>query len=149
MENVKPMLAETGNEPFDSKDHIFEWKWNGVRIVAHKDGSSASLQGRSGADFTARFPEMAGIWKNINVDHAIIDGEMVSLGPNGLPEFNRIQQRNNQHDPMIIQYRMKQFPAVFKVFDVLEVDDYDLKAGGKAQATLMQRRNPAEGTYSQ
>lgn len=140
MEAVKPMLAETGNEPFDSPDHIFEWKWNGMRILAHKDGLSASLQGRSGADFTAQFPELANIAKHISVEHAIIDGEVVCLGTNGLPEFNRLQNRIAKREPIVIQNIAKQFPAVYMVFDILEVDDYDLKAGGKAQATLMQRK---------
>jgi len=140
MEAVKPMLAETGNEPFDSPDHIFEWKWNGLRILTHKDGTSASLQGRSGADFTAQFPELADIAKHIKVEHAIIDGEVVCMGQNGLPEFNRIQYRIGKRDPLAIKGMMALYPAVYVVFDVLEVDDYDLRAGGKAQATLMQRK---------
>jgi len=111
-----------------------------MRMLGHKDGNSYKLQGRSGADYTAQFPELADIAKLISRDHVIIDGEIVSLGPNGLPEFNRIQNRFNQHDPLVIQNMMKQFPAVYMVFDILEVDEFDLKAGGKAQATLMQRK---------
>ena len=140
MNIIKPMLAETGQEPFDDPNYIWEWKYNGIRILAHKDGSSASLQGRSGADFTAQFPELADIAKLITVDHAVIDGEVVSLGKNGLPEFNRIQNRIGKHEPMVIQNVAKQFPAVYMVFDILEVDNFDLKAGGAAQATLMQRK---------
>jgi len=140
MANVKPMLAETGDEPFDSPDHIFEWKWNGIRIVGRKQGGSALLQGRSGADFTPQFPELADLAKYIRASGADIDGEVVCLGENGLPDFNRIQNRIGKREPVVIQNMARQYPATFMVFDVTAVDDYDLTAGGKAQATLMQRK---------
>jgi bifunctional non-homologous end joining protein LigD len=140
MEAVKPMLAETGDEPFDSPDHIFEWKWNGIRIVGRKQGGSALLQGRSGADFTAQFPELGGLAKYISADEADIDGEVVCLGENGLPDFNRIQNRIGKREPLVIERMAQKYPATFMVFDVTRVGDYDLTAGGKAQATLMQRK---------
>lgn len=140
MEAVKPMLAETGEEPFDSPNHIFEWKFNGLRIVARKQGGSVSLQGRSGADFTAQFPELAEIAKLIKPGSADIDGEVVCLGENGLPDFNRIQNRIGKREPLVIQNMAKQYPATYMVFDVVRVDEFDLTAGGKAQAELMQRK---------
>jgi bifunctional non-homologous end joining protein LigD len=140
MEAVKPMLAETGQEPFDSPDYIFEWKWNGLRIVGRKRGGSARLQGRSGADFTAQFPELADFAKHIKTAEADIDGEVVCLGENGLPDFNRIQNRIGKREPVVIQNMAKQYPATFMVFDVPGVDDFDLTAGGKAQAVLMDRK---------
>jgi bifunctional non-homologous end joining protein LigD len=140
MQAVKPMLADTAAEPFDSPNHIFEWKWNGIRIVGRKQGESALLQGRSGADFTAQFPEFAELHKHILVGGADIDGEIVCLGEDGLPDFNRVQNRFAKTDPLDIQVARQQFPATFMVFDVLRVDDYDLTAGGRAQATLMQRK---------
>jgi bifunctional non-homologous end joining protein LigD len=144
MEAVKPMLADTGDEPFDSPDHIFEWKWNGLRIVGRKRGGSALLQGRSGADFTAQFPELADFAKHIKTAEADIDGEVVCLGENGLPDFNRIQNRIGKREPMVIEHMARQYPATFMVFDVPSVDDFDLTAGGKAQATLMERKEILE-----
>lgn len=140
MEAVNPMLAGTGDEPFDSPDHIFEWKWNGCRIIGRKHGGSARLQGRSGADFTAQFPELAGLADYIRTADADIDGEIVCLGENGLPDFNRIQNRIGKTDPLVIENIARQYPATFMVFDVVSVDDFDLTAGGNAQATLMQRK---------
>jgi bifunctional non-homologous end joining protein LigD len=140
MTAVKPMLAEKAQEPFDDPNYIFEWKWNGIRIVGRKQGGSASLQGRSGADFTAKFPELADLHKYIKAEGADVDGEIVCLGENGLPDFNRIQQRIGKTEPLQIQVAMQQFPATYMVFDVLRVDDFDLTAGGRAQATLMQRK---------
>jgi bifunctional non-homologous end joining protein LigD len=141
MDAVKPMLANPGTEPFDSPDHIFEWKWNGIRIVARKRDKEVTLQGRSGADFTAKFPELKAIVKLIRARDADIDGEVVCLGASGLPEFNRIQQRSGKVQPMEIQAAMEAFPATFEAFDLTQVDEYDLTARGAAAATLMQRKD--------
>lgn len=137
---LKPMLANPGKDPFDSPDHIFEWKWNGIRIVARKRGDTLTLQGRSGADFTNKFPELAGMIKLIRAQDADIDGEVVCLAANGLPEFNRIQQRSGKTDPMQVKAAMAAFPATFEAFDITQVDEYDLTAGGSAQASLMERK---------
>lgn len=75
MNSVNPMLAQTGDEPFDSPDYIYDLKYNGMRIVGHKDGGSARLQGRSGLDYTAQFPELAGLVKNIKTERAGLAAE--------------------------------------------------------------------------
>jgi len=126
--------------PFDSSRHIFEWKWNGMRIEGHCDGGTALLRGRSGADYTAQFPEIQHLASCLRVfDSAVLDGEMVCLGEDGLPDFNRMQRRYNQSDPLIIRRMAEKFPANFMVFDVPHLDGKDLTAGG-LQAHQMQRK---------
>lgn len=140
MDALKPMLANPGTEPFDSPDHIFEWKWNGVRIVARKRDQVVTMQGRSGLDFTYKFPELQKIIGQIRAKDADVDGEVVCLAANGLPEFNRIQQRQSKEKPMEIQAAMEAYPVIFEAFDLTQVDEYDLTARGAAAATLMQRK---------
>lgn len=140
MDKVKPMLANPGKEPFDNPDYIFEWKWNGVRIVIRKRGDEVSLQGRSGADFTPKFPELQQAGKLIRAHDADIDGEVVCLNAKGLPEFNRIQQRSGKNNPGDVQVAMAGYPATFMAFDILQVDEYNLMAGGSAQASLLDRK---------
>jgi len=144
MNSVNPMLAQTGDEPFDSPEYLFDLKYNGMRIVGHKDGGSARLQGRSGLDYTAQFPELAGLVKNIKTERASVDGEVVCLGDDGLPDFNALQNRSGKRDPIAIKAMMARFPAIYQVFEVVRVDDYDLTAGGGAQANQMQRREILE-----
>ena len=144
MDNLNPMLAQTGDEPFDHPDYIFDLKYNGMRIVGHKDGGSAQLQGRSGLDYTAQFPELFGLGKNIKSQMASLDGEVTCLGADGLPDFNAHQQRIGQTNPITVKSLMERYPAVYNVFEVARVDDYDLSAGGKAKATQMQRREILE-----
>jgi len=144
MDNLNPMLAQTGDEPFDHPDYIYDLKYNGMRIVGHKDGGSAQLQGRSGLDYTAQFPELFGLGKNIKSQMASLDGEVTCLGADGLPDFNALQQRIGQTNPITVKSLMERYPAVYNVFEVARVDDYDLSAGGKAKATQMQRREILE-----
>ena len=144
MDSVNPMLAQTAKEPFDSPDHIFDLKYNGMRIVGHKDGGSARLQGRSGLDYTAQFPELACLVKHIKTERASVDGEVVCLGDDGLPDFNALQNRSGKRDPIAIKAMMSRFPAVYQVFEVARVDEYDMTAGSPAQASQMQRREILE-----
>jgi bifunctional non-homologous end joining protein LigD len=140
MDNIKPMLADTAQEIFDNQDYIFDLKFNGMRIVGHKDGDNYRLQARRGLDYTSRFPELAGLVGNIKTDKAIVDGEVVCLGTDGLPDFNALQQRSGKTDPIAVRAMMPQFPAVYHIFDVVQVDTFSLVRGAPAQATQIKRR---------
>lgn len=140
MNTVNPMLAQTGTEVVDDPKYIYDLKYNGMRIIGYKDGQSASLQGRSGADYTAQFPELADLAKHINGERASIDGEVVCLGEDGLPDFNALQNRSGKRDPLAIKAMMARYPAIYQVFEVTRVDEFDLTAGGGAQATQLQRK---------
>jgi len=39
----KPMLAALVDEPFDSKDWMFETKWDGIRLITEKRGKAVTL----------------------------------------------------------------------------------------------------------
>lgn len=132
------MLAATVDKPFDSPDHIFEWKFNGMRILGMCNGSTV-LQGRSGLDYTAQFPEIHHLHKQLKVP-AHVDGEVVCLDENGLPSFNRLQQRIGKRTPLDIKLAAEKFPATFKVFDVPEVEGKDLTITG-LRAKQMQRKD--------
>lgn len=134
---INPMLAATSQEPFDSPDHIFDWKYNGMRVIGRCNGS-AQLQGRSGLDYTAQFPEIQHLAKQVQVP-ADVDGEIVCLDERGLPDFNRLQQRIGKTDPRLIKLAAERYPATFMVFDVISVDDKDVTAKG-LRADQMQRK---------
>ena len=52
-----PMLAVRG-EPFDSPQHLFEVKWDGVRAVAAVEDGRWQVWGRDLADYQLRYPEL-------------------------------------------------------------------------------------------
>ena len=52
------MLASQGQRPFSGPGWLFEIKYDGVRILAARDGDAVTLYGRAGQDFTSRYPEV-------------------------------------------------------------------------------------------
>src|SRR5437879_13631064 len=84
---IKPMLAESRQTPFDSKDHIFELKWDRTRALAVvRDG--LRFQNRRLSYVEARYPDLA-----VHTQKpAILDGEIVVMnGPP--PSFEQLHQR--------------------------------------------------------
>src|SRR5215216_6960592 len=57
---IKPMLSTLVDKPFDSKDWVFEIKWDGVRsiLLLHKKKGILELQSRNGKLVTHRYPEL-------------------------------------------------------------------------------------------
>lgn len=110
---IRPMLAETAKEPFDSDDHIYEQKLDGARCIAYVD-NGVRLQSRSGSDLTHRFPELMDIGKQV-IKPCILDGELVCNS------FNSLQHRIHKEKPLDIKVAAKQYPATYYVFDILNL----------------------------
>lgn len=115
------MLACLAPGPFDSQDHVFELKWDGVRTMAYleRDGRTR-LFSRRLHDVTALYPELAGLGRAVQptILPAVIDGEIVCL-QGGKPSFEDLQHRFTARDPRTIAEGRKRFPVVFVVFDLL------------------------------
>src|SRR6202158_6450532 len=71
-----PMLA-TAAAPFDAEDYLFEVKWDGVRALAESALGRWRLWGRTGADYTPRYPELAVLGRL--PAGTVVDGELVVL----------------------------------------------------------------------
>ena len=112
---IKPMLARLGPEPFDSPDYIWEVKYDGIRCVAFNSSETYCLQARSGTNKTQLFPELELKTRK----PAVLDGELVSAS------FNAIQHRVNRING--ISQAVRDYPVVYKVFDVIQVEDVDLR----------------------
>lgn len=135
------MLADKAKEPFDDPNRIFEWKFNGFRVKANYDGGPARLIGRSGIDYTAQFPEIHQVASRIKASQAEVDGEIVCLNPEtGLPDFNRLQHRYGQRDPLAIKVLAEKYPATYMVFDVTAHNGRDLTARSADKANQMERK---------
>jgi len=98
----------------DSDDWAFEVKWDGHRTIAHIVDGTARFQTTAGHDATDRWRDVAGIAASVGTD-AILDGEMVVLDADGRPSFDLTQKRSDTTT----------HPAVFQVFDVLQIGDND------------------------
>src|SRR3954471_5124395 len=86
-----PMLA-TASEPFDDDGCLFEVKWDGVRALAAVEPGGVRLWGREGAEYTGRYPELAGELGQLP-SGTLLDGELVLLR-GGLPDFYGLMSRH-------------------------------------------------------
>ena len=91
-----PMLAVAA-EPFDSPEHLFEVKWDGVRALAAVECGGWRLWGRQQADYQPRYPEMD-VLRRFPTG-TVVDGELVALcqGRADLPRVVQLVQHFHPH----------------------------------------------------
>ena len=98
---------------------LHEIKFDGYRIVAHKNGDSVRLMSRNGKDWTERFNEVAtAIASTVPVFSAVMDGEVVVMRPDGTTSFQALQNFARQGEEASLHYQ---------VFDLLHLDGWDLR----------------------
>lgn len=130
---VAPMLLDEIEQPFNSKDYIYELKFDGVRTILHTGKNTFKLFGRRKTDFTNLYPELKEIQKSIKHD-CIFDGEIVTF-VKGVPSFLKLQERTHAKKKEKIKSLVEQVPVVFMVFDILYLDGVDL-----TNKSLMERK---------
>jgi DNA ligase-1 len=84
-----PMLAQSAAGPGEALERlgaaILEYKLDGARVQVHKAGDDVKVYTRSLHDVTARTPEIVELARALPATSAILDGEVVSLRPDGRP----------------------------------------------------------------
>lgn len=122
------MLATLQERPFSGPEWIFEIKYDGVRVLAERNGDTVELYGRNGTPIAHRYPELREALGKLPVDHFIIDGEIVALDERGQPNFQRLQARMHLTNPRDIERAMSAAPVEGVFFDCLALDGYDLRS---------------------
>lgn len=95
----------------------FEYKWDGVRVLAFCEGGRARLQSRNEIDVTSRYPELAGLGAACGRRAMVFDGEMVALDREQRPSFSLLQKRMHVARPA--SRLIEQVPVVYMIFDLL------------------------------
>jgi bifunctional non-homologous end joining protein LigD len=126
--DVKPMLAETREQPFSSKDWIFELKYDGFRLLVAREADEAVLRYRGGGDATAAFPEIARAVAALPLEWLVMDGEVVVPDEAGRPSFQRLQRRAQLTRALDVERAAVEFPATVQLFDVLALEGFDLRS---------------------
>jgi bifunctional non-homologous end joining protein LigD len=121
------VLATLAERPFSDPAWLYEIKYDGVRVLASRDGERVTLYGRSGQDTTSRYPDVARALLALPIERFVIDGEIVALDAAGRPSFQLLQPRMALTDPREIAMAAAQRPAVGVFFDCLMLDDRDLR----------------------
>jgi len=125
--NMTPMQAVLWKQPFDDERWLFEPKLDGVRALAWIDDGQVTLRSRRDNDMTAQYPNLVESLSHQPARTLLLDGEIAAMDENGVPSFERLQQRLNLQNPVEIAQADRENPVVLYVFDILYVDGVDLR----------------------
>ena len=106
---LKPALATLVDRP-PGGDWRYEIKFDGYRILARKQGKDVRLYTRNGNDWTDRLPRQAKALAALGAGDSWLDGEVVVLGDNGLPDFQALQNAFDRNTPKDIIYYLFDAP---------------------------------------
>src|SRR4030095_9228906 len=87
--NIVPMAMTLSDKPFNSKEWIFELKWDGFRCLAYCQGKNVELKSKNNNSFNKRFSLIKSALEKFSLN-AVLDGEIVALNADGTPDFNKI-----------------------------------------------------------
>ena len=121
---ARPMLASLTADAFDDREWGFEPKWDGIRAIAMCDEETRLIT-RNDKDVTVAYPELRRLHEQTVALEAMLDGEIVAF-EDGVPSFQRLQQRMHLRDQGKIEEIARRIPVVYIVFDLLLLDGKDL-----------------------
>jgi len=86
---IAPQLCRRVSRPPVGSDWVHEIKLDGYRMQLRVAGGEAVMRTRKGLDWTSEFAAIADAGGAL--DDCIIDGEVVALDHNGVPDFAALQ----------------------------------------------------------
>ena len=108
IEPMKPRLLET---PPAAGEWLYELKFDGIRLIAVKNGKKVSLISRNQNELAGRFSGVAADVGALPVDDCVIDGEVVALDEKGGSSFQLLQAHEMEG---------RRAPIYYYVFDLLQ-----------------------------
>src|SRR6202051_3691831 len=87
---LQPMLATLTDAPFDDPGWVFEDKYDGFRMIAEIRRGKVALYSRNGKIISRSYMEVAKALEGVKGD-AVIDGELVAIGKDGVSHFQLLQ----------------------------------------------------------
>jgi DNA ligase-1 len=131
---LAPMLAASAATVGDAFDRLappglaapvgVEWKLDGIRLQAHRDGDDVALFSRSGDDLTDRLPDVVEQVRGFEARSLVVDAEALVLRPDGRPE--RFQVTGSRVGRRDVTHARAAAPLTLMAFDVLHLDGEDL-----------------------
>src|SRR3712207_2008222 len=122
---VSPMLAKAATKLPTGDDLLYEPKWDGFRCIVFRSGDEVELGSRNERPLTKYFPEVCEAVKRELPSRCVVDGEIVVAGAEGL-DFDSLQLRIHPAESRIKKLA-EEIPASFVAFDLLALDDRDLR----------------------
>ena len=126
------MLAQAIDEAvdfarLDPQDYAAEWKWDGIRVQAVREGGVARLYSRTGDEISGAFPDVI---EALDFE-GVIDGELLVLRPDAagrlrVAPFADLQQRLNRKT--VDAKLTTAFPAGIRAYDLLSDAGEDVRS---------------------
>ncbi len=116
-DSLTPQLATLVDSP-PSGEWLYEIKFDGYRIMTRIQDGKVSLLSRNGHDWSKRMPAQVKALTALKLQDSWLDGEVVVLDDQGLPDFQALQRAfEDGRDQSIIYY----------LFDAPWLDGRDLR----------------------
>jgi len=119
-----PMRASLSDQPFSSKEWIFEPKLDGQRCMAFRDGNKIELWSANEQPINIQYPEIVKALASQRAKQCVLDGEIVAFDGER-SSFPKMQLRMHLHDPALV--KASKVPIFYYVFDLLFLDGKDLR----------------------
>lgn len=101
---MRPRLAAEG---FNSPDHLFELKWDGIRAIVSFDAAGLRVVDRNGGDLLGAVPEL----RTLRLPEGILlDGEIIVCDARGRPSYDLLVGRlgpraaKRGHGPLFVAF---------------------------------------------
>lgn len=117
-DDVDVQLATLVDAPPQGQQWVHEVKFDGYRMLCFIQRGKAKLLTRNHLDWTHRYRLVADAAAELDVDAAILDGEVVALLPNGVSSFQSLQNAAQGSGSAKLAYY---------VFDLLFLNGKDLR----------------------
>jgi DNA ligase-1 len=126
---IQPMLAQSADDVPEALACIgeaaLEYKMDGARVQVHKSGDDVVAYSRSLKDVTPAVPEVVEFARALPARNLILDGEVISLLPDGRPQpFQTTMRRFGRK--LDVQRMRQELPITPFWFDLLYLDDAPL-----------------------
>jgi ATP-dependent DNA ligase len=131
MPPVQPMLAKAVPHLPEQGDWLFEPKWDGFRAIVFRDGAELHLQSRDLKPLERYFPELPDPLREALPERCVLDGEIV-IAADGRLDFDALLLRIHPAASRVAMLA-EASPASFVAWDLLAVDDTDLRGTPQAE----------------
>ena len=128
---VAPMLAQTAAdvdaalEELGGSEIALEWKLDGARVQAHKDGEQVRLYTRTLNEITDALPEITTAVRALPARVLVLDGEAIAYDASGRPHPFQITMRRFGRR-LEVEKLLTELPVRAYFFDCLRIDERSL-----------------------
>ncbi|HET7594243.1 MAG TPA: non-homologous end-joining DNA ligase, partial [Stellaceae bacterium] len=135
---LAPQLATAADVAPRGDEWLHEIKFDGYRMLAYLRQGKVELRSRKDLDWTGKFPELADALSQLDIDEAVLDGEIVHYNPDGITNFSALQNALAERNTAAL---------VYMAFDLLFYAGWDLTGvaleGRKAALRSVLAADPA------